>query len=100
MAYSKDFHRIHPNLEDRLQIGGVYLSDINRSHYLPRFGLEYFENTTKDALLKAIEFHSNGRKIKGLKSMNKDRLYQTLMKLDEFALVPSHANDKCVWHLS
>lgn len=89
-------------------IGGVEFERVGNAHNktitltcpnLRRYYWGVRQAVDKPALIQAIRSNLNGRKIKGLTRMTKTMLYQTLMKLDEFALVPSHANDKCVWHL-
>ena len=84
-TYMKGFSRIHPQLENQVNIGGVGLSS-ERPHYIYTSHTIGYRHNTKDTLLKAIEINSNSRKIKGLKSMSKNQLFQTLMKLDEFKL--------------
>ena len=90
VSYRQYFSPIHPDCDQILQVGGAefisyrYTHDPWRRH--TRTELNFGSYTTKDALIKAIETNTNGRKIKGIKSMSKPKLFQTLMKRPEFIL--------------
>ena len=73
-----------------LNIGGVGFRIEQVGHNLHWLGVQGrkldFGYTTQKKLVVAINNNTNGRKIKGLKSMSKPELFRTLMKLPEFSL--------------
>jgi hypothetical protein len=100
-SFSKHFQNIHRNRETQIVIGGVPLEHqyFDYSIQMGSFKLKFDQDSTKDKIVEAIETNTNGRKIKGIRSMNKNQLYKTLMTLDELKLQAYKSNDALTWHL-